>query len=45
MMKTKSKGPYQVRRKLLIGEFVFTAGSAFPGTRNRHFPVLNLHGV
>ena len=34
MMKMKSKGPYQVTRNLLIGEFVFAAGSAFPGTLN-----------
>ena len=45
MMKTKSKGPYQVTRKLLIGEFVFAAGSAFPGTRDCHFTVPNLHSV
>ena len=36
----KSKGPYHVARKLLIGGFVFVAKSAFPGTETGMYPII-----
>ena len=38
--KTKSEGPYHLARKLLIGEFVFAAKSALPGTETDMYHVI-----